>query len=285
MKKKRSVALFLAICLIWSLCACSGTKEEVPEIVDPHAGQVEINDGSGMVWLTPAEGAAASPLTEADFTKDENGWPVYTGEDYRVLRGVDVSELQENIDWSRVKAAGIDFAILRLGFRGYGEAGRLVEDAKFRTYLERARENGLLVGAYFFSQATSVEEAEEEAAFALEILGDTPLDLPVMYDWERVGAEDSRTLSIPAGAVQGYGEAFCRTVTQGGHRSGLYFSRQLGYYGYDLAQMTDYTWWVSDPGTYPAFYYETEFWQCDCYATVPGIGIIVDLDLQFIPNT
>lgn len=249
----------------------------------PHQGEVQLNDGAGEVWL-PREDTVQSVLCEEDFFTNAAGWPVYIGNDYTALRGIDVSELQGSIDWEKVKEAGIDFAFLRLGFRGYGKSGKLVADEKFHENLTAAAAGGIRVGVYFFSQATSVEEAEEEAEFCLSVLDGQALDLPVMFDWERVSQEDSRTATISADELHGYGEAFCRTIEENGYQAGLYFNRQLGYYGYRLGELKDYDWWVSDPGTYPAFYYGAAFWQYSVDAAVPGIDIIVDMDMWFIPK-
>ena len=265
--------------------ALGGKKANEPELsIEPHQGEVQVNDGTGEVWLPLEENVNLSVVGKADFSTDENGWPVYVGEDYQTYYGIDVSELQGTIDWQEVKAAGIDFAFLRIGFRGYGESGKLVGDGKFVENLTKAKASGILAGAYFFSQAVSIEESEEEAEFVLELLRGNTLDLPVIFDWERVDQEDSRTGDIPTALLDSLGGAFCRRIEESGYQAGIYFSRQLGYYGYDLSTLKDYTWWVADPGTYPAFYYEAAFWQYSVDATVPGIDIIVDMDMWFVPK-
>ena len=98
---------------------------------DPHAGQVYVNDGANMVWLTPHEGFPVSALPQEDFRRDENedGTPGqrvrYIGADYATRWGVDVSNYQGTIDWAALKQQGVEFAYLRIGLRGYGEAGTL----------------------------------------------------------------------------------------------------------------------------------------------------------------
>lgn len=275
----------MILCGVWLAVVQrrSAAEEPIPES-PPHAGQVQVNDGTGDVWLRREENVDMSVIYRTDFFQNSQGWPVYIGNDYQAYRGVDVSELQGEIDWQQVKEAGIDFAFLRLGFRGYGESGRLAEDSLFAKNLAAAQKNGLQVGAYFFSQATSAREAEEEAEMALEILDGAALDLPVMFDWEKVEQEDSRTKAIPSAALDEYAAAFCGKIEESGYQAGIYFSRQLGYYGYDLSRVKEYTWWVADPGTYPAFYYAAAFWQYSTAAEVPGIGIIVDMDMWFAPR-
>lgn len=287
-KEKQKMIPLLALAVIvltgvvLALTLGRGQKEPMPQ--DPHQGEVQLNDGAQDVWLPAEENVSPSVISESDFSFDDNGWPVYIGDDYRACRGIDVSELQGTIDWQKVKAAGIDFAFLRIGFRGYGESGKLVKDENFLKNLTDAQANGVQAGAYFFSQAVCAEEAREEAEFVLEILRGSKLDLPVIFDWERVEQEDSRTREISTAVLDSLGDAFCRCIERSGYRAGIYFSRQLGYYGYDLSDLRDYDWWVADPGTYPAFYYETAFWQYSVDATVPGIDIIVDMDMWFIPK-
>ena len=289
-RKRQKIIPLLALTVIvltgaiLALTLGSGQEAEEPLPPDPHQGEVQVNDGTGEVWIPLEENVNLSLVGKTDFSANENGWPVYTGDRYLTYRGIDVSELQGAINWQKVKAAGIDFAFLRIGFRGYGESGKLVEDGSFFRNLTDAKANGVRVGAYFFSQAVSAEEAEEEAEFVLKTLGESELDLPVIFDWERVEQEDSRTREIPTALLDSLGGAFCRCIEESGHQAGIYFSRQLGYYGYDLSTLKDYTWWVADPGTYPAFYYEAAFWQYSVDAEVPGIDIIVDMDMWFVPK-
>ena len=274
------------ICVVGVVLLCTkGKPHEAPAApIDPHAGEIQVNDGASMVWL-PRKEAPESVLTPADFSTDAQGWPVYVGDDHTALRGVDVSELQGSIDWQQAADAGIDFAFVRIGYRGYGAMGVLMEDSHFFANLEKAQQSGIKVGAYFFSQATSPAEAEEEAQFVLSVLSSAPLELPIMFDWERISWDESRTDAIPLDAISGYGAAFCRTIEQqSDYRAGVYFSRQVGYYGYDLNEVKDYAFWLADPGTYPAFYYAAAFWQYSVDATVPGIDTIVDMNLWFVPK-
>ena len=192
---------------------------------DPHAGQVYVNDGANMVWLTPHKNLAVNPFTANDFTRDENGVLRYTGMSGTVRLGVDVSDYQSGTDWQQLARQGVDFAILRVGYRGYTQ-GALREDSSFRTFVRGARAAGIDVGAYFFSQAVTVQEAIMEADYVLGLLDGVPLDLPVYFDWEPVFADDSRTASFDASRLTNIAAAFCRVVEQGGCSAGIYLNRQ-----------------------------------------------------------
>ena len=131
--------------------------------------------------------------TEAFYRED--GFLHYQDAPYMI--GIDVSAHQGQIDWERVRDAGVEFAILRAGFRGYAE-GTLSEDDYFRENYEGARRVGLKIGVYFFSQARSEAEAMEEAQFVCSLLAGCTLDLPVYFDWETVDKSDRITGSAAA---------------------------------------------------------------------------------------
>lgn len=277
------VLLILLIVLAVRGCRSGRAEAETPAETDPHAGQVLVNDGASMVWLTPAEGVAASALKPEDFTSDgSTGWPVYTGTDYIALRGLDVADFQKNIDWEAVKAAGIDFVIIRCGYRGY-EKGQLYPDSRFDNYITNALRAGLKVGAYYFSQATTPDEAAQEALHALLLCQGYDLSLPIFWDFERLDGKDARANSVDLSQLTDIAEAFCSTLEKNGRTAGIYFNRQLGYYAYDWTRLKDYAKWVADPGDYPDFYYETDVWQYSFGEDVPGIDIIVDMNLMFLP--
>lgn len=277
-----AVAL-LAVLLALAARGCQAVTA-APEVIDPHAGQVQVNDGVGLVWITPAEGAAVSGLTAEDFTADEEtGWPVYTGEEFTALRGIDVADFQKNIDWAAVKAAGIDFAIIRCGYRGY-EQGTLNPDSEFAASIEGAKAAGLQVGAYYFSQATTPDEAAQEALHALTLCYGYALDLPIYWDWERLTGVDARANHVAMEDLTDIAVAFCTTIEKNGYEAGIYFNRQLGYYAYDWTRLADYEAWVADYNSYPDFYYRTDVWQYSPGAEVPGVDIITDMNLRFVPK-
>ena len=250
------------------------------EEVDPHEGQVYINDGFGMVWMTPLEGVPVNELDKNDFSSSD-GQPVYSGADYITTRGIDVSEHQWDIDWAKVASADVDFAYIRLGYRGYTEGG-LFEDPYFKTNVEGALKNGLDVGVYFFSQAISVEEAVEEAEYVIERIRKYNISLPVVFDWEKV-EDNGRANSLDPAVLNQCAVAFCEKIKEAGYEPAIYFNRYLGYYAYDLRQLTDYKFWLAVPGDFPDFYYKTHIWQYTFTATVPGIDEPTDMNLMFTP--
>ena len=247
---------------------------------DEHAGQVYLNDGFDMVWITPFENVPVSTLSPNDF-RTVDGVPTYTGTDYFTYVGIDTSEHQWEVNWNAA-AQYLDFAYVRLGYRGYTEGG-LFLDPWFETNLAGASAAGLDTGVYFFSQATNVSEAIEEAEFVIDHLRGFRVNLPVIFDWEKIDEETARTTGLGELTLTDCAVAFCRTIENAGYDAGVYFNRYLGYYGFDLSRLTDYTFWVSVPGDFPDYYYACDFWQCSFTASIPGVTGEADLNLRFVP--
>lgn len=274
MRYIKFAALLPALVLLF--CGC--TKEPA----DPYEGMVQVETGFGTkMWIRPIEGLPVNEIGPEDFTDG-----VYTGTEYEVLQGIDVSEHQGEVDWEAVAADGIDFAIIRAGYRGYSEGG-LFEDGYFEDNMEGAIDAGLDVGVYFFSQAINTEEAIEEASYLLELLEpySGKLSLPVFYDWESIGNDEARTDGLGGEIITDCALAFCEALQTGGYDTGVYFYRNLGYFSYDLGRMAELTWWAAALNDYPDFYYEHFLWQNAVTGpgSVDGVEGEVDRNMLFIP--
>lgn len=273
------IVLAVAVPVVLSLLPHQPPVREEP---DPHAGQVYVNDGANMVWLTPHDNLSVNPFTAADFTRAEDGTLHYIGMAGTVRLGVDVSDYQSDVDWQRLAAQGVEFAILRVGYTGYTK-GSFRADSAFARHLQNARAAGLDVGVYYFSQAVTVQEAAAEAAHVLRLLGGQQLALPVYFDWEPVFADDSRTKGNDNRLTE-CAAAFCGVIESGGYQAGIYLNRQQGYYRYDLSRLADYALWVADYNDYPDFYYAFDMWQYSDSAVLDGMPTQADLDLLFVPS-
>lgn len=276
--KKRPVLTLLAALLLAGLLSGCGS-EAAP---DPYEGLLEVSDGlGGMMWVPEQAGVEVSEYTSTDFSADGD-YVYYIGEQATAEQGIDVSYYQGEIDWAAVREAGVSFAILRVGYRGWGENGALHADACFVQNLEGAKAAGLDVGVYFFSQATTAEEAAQEAAYTLSLLEGVALELPVYFDWEQIGVEqEARTDAVDFGTLTELCLAFAEPIRAAGYQPGVYFYRSLGYYAYDLAKLGDLDIWMASVGEAPAFHYAFDMWQYSYTGTVPGISTEVDLNLRF----
>lgn len=205
----------------------------------------------------------------------------YNDDDYTSLRGIDVSYHQGEIDWEKVKKSGIDFAFLRIGYRGYGKSGKIVEDEQFAANLKGAKKAGVKVGVYFFSQAVTVKEAEEEADFVLKKLGDTKLDLPVVFDPENVGGVDARTDGVSGQQFTKNTLAFCSAVKKDGYEPAVYSNMVWEANRFDMAKIADaeIPVWYADYEPLPQTPYKYFCWQYSSTGSVDGIDGDVDLDI------
>ena len=217
----------------------------------------------------------------AAFRTEENGRITYSGTDTTVRFGIDVSEHQGVIDWAAVAADGVEFAMIRCGWRGYGSTAGLNEDKYFRANIEGALAAGLDVGVYFFSQALTEAEAREEAAYTLELIAGYDLTFPVVFDWERVAVRGSRTLSPDWAAVTDCTEVFCDAVAAAGYTPMTYFNMSMAYLRLDLSRLQKYHGWLAWYHEVPEYRYEYRMWQYGALTTVAGVKGLCDVNLLF----
>ncbi len=285
--KTRILSLFAAAALLVCLLAgCRGTREpeatpEPEPTVDPHEGMIEVTNGAGgTMWVDEAEALTPFSLDRYSFSVTD-GVVTYTRDNGSVIHGVDVSEYQHDIDWEAVAASGVEFALIRVGWRGYG-GGTLNPDELYRQNIEGAQAAGLKVGAYFFSQAISIMEAAEEAVYTAELLKDYTLELPVYFDWEKIGVEPARTDDVDPDTVTACCVEFCRLLASEGFDTGVYSYIPDIYTHYRLDDLQGLSFWVGDPGNWPEFYYEHSIWQYAFTGSVPGIDGEVDQDVMYV---
>ena len=181
MKKSICAVIAAVIALTAALCGCASSEKTSSEeasasgsvtndetladsTVSTTGNKIHISDGTlGDIWITELEGVEKNTLNKENFTSDktfkyysENGKPAST-------EGIDISSFSGDIDWEKVKEAGVDFVMVRLGGRGYGEDGAMYADERALEYIKGAQAVGIKAGGYFFSQAISSDEAAEEA--------------------------------------------------------------------------------------------------------------------------
>ena len=233
------------------------------------------------------DGVPVNRYDPEGFSKDRNGYMTYSEDGVHVTLGVDVSVHQGEIDWQQVAGAGIDFAMIRIGYRGYGSEGKMMGDTHFLDNIQGALDAGLDVGIYYFSQAVTVEEARQEAAYVVEQLAPYRREItyPVVFDWERQNYTGSRTQTIPdTDLLCAMANAFCEDIEAAGYDAMIYFYQNLAYNNLDLSQLTDYPFWLAQYTDYPSFYYDFDMWQYTSSGRVPGISGNVDLNLRFFRN-
>lgn len=228
------------------------------------------------------------PRNSYDFSNlaldEETGYLSYKDTKGKVSakKGIDVSEFQgETIDWQQVKESGIEFVIVRLGYRAYGESGALVEDAMFEQNVQGALDAGLEVGVYFFSQAISATEAVEETDFVLEHIHPYQITGPVVYDTEEIKDDTARTDQNTREDFTNFCKVFCDGVKQAGYQPMIYANMKWIAFTLKMEELTEYDFWYADYHELPQCPYDYKMWQYSEAGTVPGIRASVDLDLWF----
>ena len=247
-------------------------QEQLQESPEPETEPEET-----VVPTIPPE---INPYYKRDFQFDSNNYLICTKQDS--YPGVDVSSFQGEIDWKKVKNSGIRFAMVRLGYRGYGQAGNMVVDEYARKNLEGAQKAGLEVGAYFFSQATSIDEVDDEIFFFMQTLGDFELTMPIVLDWEYI-SDTARTAHVDARTLTDMQKHFCETMVNFGYTPMVYFNWHLADSTLYLSELEDYPFWLAlyqNRMTYP---FRVEMWQYTCTGRVPGIQGDVDINV-YMPD-
>ena len=192
--------------------------------------------------------------------------------------GIDVSAWQKEIDWEKVKASGVEFVIIRCGYRG-AKTGALVEDSYFYKNLMGAKEAGVKVGVYFFTQAITETEAVEEASMVLALLGDTETEYPIFIDTENT---NGRADSLDKGTRTEVCDAFCKTIEKSGRKAGIYASRNWFNTKLNDDKLSDHLRWVAEYASTTAYAKRYEMWQYTSSGKVDGINGRVDLDISYL---
>lgn len=196
-------------------------------------------------------------------------------------QGIDVSSFQGEIDWQRVKEDGIEFAIIRLGYRGYG-TGRIMLDDYYEANIQGALDAGLDVGVYFFSQAVSEEEAVEEAQIVLENIKNYNLTYPIIYDAEEIPSDTARTDGLTVRQLTDNAIAFCEYIKAAGYPTMIYSNKRWLLTKLDLERLTDYDIWFAGYINIPEYPYDFKIWQYTESGTVDGIEGNVDMNISFM---
>ncbi|MCR5754753.1 MAG: glycoside hydrolase family 25 protein [Acetatifactor sp.] len=218
-----------------------------------------------------------------EFTLLENGeWQYQNDGQIQSHKGVDVSKFQGRIDWTQVAGDGVEFAIIRVGLRGYG-SGKLVEDEFFEQNIEGALRAGIKVGVYFYSQAITEEELLEEANFVLEKIAPYQIECPVVYDVERVVGADGRMNALSVEERTNLTLLFCRKIAEAGYRPMIYHNMEMSVLMLDLEQLEDYGKWFAYYNSDFYYPYAYDIWQYSEKGKVNGIDGDVDLNISFGP--
>lgn len=253
--------------------------------------QTEVTVGALDDAQDPQSGGAAgneqagAEITVAPLGKDET---------QQLTMGIDVSKYQGTIDWAKVKASGVEFAMIRVGYRAKS-TGEIFEDPTARYNMQEAQAAGIKVGAYFFSSAVTQDEARAEAAFTKEIIAKYRITYPVAYNCEDFQSADSRQYGLSIEDRTNLACAFLDEISAGGYTPMFYASRSEleGSAQWDTQTLSSkYKIWVAQypdqpyPQTAASSYLGThDMWQYTSQGKVDGISGRADVNLAYFGYT
>lgn len=261
-----------------------GEQQDVDEDADPQMGRAQGKIPGGFY------GGVSSRASSVQHDSRFDG--------YTIEKGIDVSKHNGSINWSKVKAAGIDFALIRVAYRGYGSSGSLNIDNKGIENIKEALAAKIPVGVYIFSQALSEKEAEAEANYVLDILkenGFTAKDitLPIVMDFEFASAgngEEGRLYDLWEKSPSSFKTtatksciAFCKTIEAAGYTPMVYANRSMLTSNLNASQISqNYQIWLAHYTNKTDYKGEYTYWQYTSSGKVNGISGNVDLDFRYL---
>lgn len=242
---------------------------------------VAIGDISLLILTEEDIDAAAEDTGVSEAVKDSDNTEMTQVQkpSSGVKLGIDVSKWNGEIDWNKVKGAGVEFAIIRAGYRG-SKTGALVEDPCFKANMKGAAENGIPVGVYFFTQAVNEVEAVEEASAVIELVREFELAFPIFIDTEGAGG-NGRADGLDVETRTYVCEAFCRTVENAGYEAGVYASHWWYLNMIQVERLEQYFIWMAEYKSETKYPRRYEMWQYTSKGSIDGIEGNVDIDIFY----
>lgn len=243
--------------------------------------EVVVADAGQYYFFPILETLAKNTYDPDSFMADEDGVVHYYVDGERASRkGIDVSRYQDKIDWEKVAEDEVDYAFIRLGIRGYTE-GEILEDETFQRNIKGALKNDIDVGVYFFTQAMSVEEAEEEAEFVIDSITPYKVTYPVVIDVEAVTSTNARGNDLTSEERTEYCIAFCEKIKEAGYTPMIYGNLKTFMLLLNIEKLEEYDKWFAYYDEAYYFPYDFKIWQYTNKGKVAGINGDVDLNISF----
>lgn len=203
--------------------------------------------------------------------------------------GIDVSQYNGSVNWGFVKRSGKDFAMIRVGYRGYGQAGNFREDATFRANIQAAKQAGIPVGVYFITQAITPAEAIEEANWVLDKIKGYKLEYPIAIDIEAPGLEKPtdipRTQNLDKNTRTYLAKLFCQTIQNAGYTPMIYTNVDWAYNKLNMSGLSEYDTWIAsykeNISSGPSYNGRYAIWQHTSKGIVDGILGYADLNICY----
>lgn len=224
-----------------------------------------------------------SQLVQENVNLLESGEIQYMSGDQVIShKGIDVSRHQGNIDWEKVAQDGVEFAFIRVAYRGYG-TGKIEEDSYFDQNVQGAQAAGIKTGVYIYSQAITEEEILEEAELVLQKVAPYQLECPIVFDVELVSGANGRMNNLTQEERTSLTLLFCQTIEAAGYKPMIYHNTEMGALKIDVAALENYDKWFASYSETLYYPYEYKVWQYTPHGKVAGISSEVDLNICIEP--
>ena len=241
---------------------------------------VTYQDGS-TEWVEINDKLAVNSYDTAKFVYQNPQMKYYVNGKQASWFGVDISSKQGIVDFEKLKKAGVDFVMIKVGGRGYS-SGNIVLDSSYKDYMNGAKNAGLGIGVYFYSQAVDKDEVCEEAETLLELIKDYPVKYPVVFDMESVEGDMARTDVLDISTRTELARIFLKTIKAEGYTPMLYGDKEWLVTKLDLEKLQDYDVWLSQETDTPDYPYEYTMWQYNKSGTVSGISGTAGLNISLV---
>lgn len=240
---------------------------------------ITYSDGTEE-WIDINPYLVTNPYNNANLVNVNNIMKYYDNHVNTSFVGVDLSKNDDYVDFNKLKNAGVDYVMLRVGSRGYS-TGDIIADDNFADNYKRAREAGLDVGVYFFSQAITKDEAVEEANFVIETISGNEIKYPVVYYIEEVNSADVRTKDLNQMLRTNIAIAFMDSVRNAGYVPMLYGNKEYLLKKCSFGSLTGYDIWLGENGDIPDFPYEFNMWRYTNLGKIDGVAGVAHLNICF----
>lgn len=242
---------------------------------------VVVFDSNKYLFLPVYDNVKKNDIENENIKQLENGELVYVENDKQIShKGIDVSKFQGEIDWNKVADSGVEFAIIRIGYRGYGTGALMMDETAIQN-IEGALNAKIKVGVYFFSQAITTKEAVEEAEFVIENIKNYDITYPVIFDTEEIVNEDSRADGLSTEERTEIAIAFLERVKKAGYTPAIYANLRWFTMSLDIPELEAYDKWYAYYDKELYFPYKISMWQYSENGQVDGINGSVDLNISF----
>lgn len=257
-------------------------KDEVTDAETNHVNQTMIKKSDGTEeWVTISPYITKNKYNFEGLVYETPIMKYYENSKNISYMGVDISKENGTVDFNKLKKAGVQFVMIKVGARGYG-SGQITLDDHFTEFMEGATKAGLNIGVYFFSQAITKEEALEEANLVYESIKNYKITYPIAFYMEKITGDISRVDSLTKEEKSSIALEFLQALKNVGYKGIIYGNKEWLIQKINLSTVGSFDVWLSQVGDVPDYPYKFSMWQYTQSGKIDGINGDASLDICFI---